>query len=371
VLKIRYGLAGAAKPRRGFKEASMNRKTKLSILALAAAAFALTTTVAVALAATSPAVITGAATNKGTSTAVLHGTVNPNGAASSYVFEWGLTSAYGSASQSRPAGHGSKGVSVQSGLEGLLPGTVYHYRLSAANGVGGASGADRSFRTKGHPPPGAATGTPAQVGLRAATVTGTVEPNDQATSYSFQYGLSETYGSQTSGATVPAGSAPVPVSAQLAGLAPGTVFHYRVLASHGTYVSYGADQVFVTLPLRQQRARVKAKTSPRRSRRRPHVFTTTGSVIGAPSLPSSARCQGSAAITFWLHKRRLAHRLVPVGPECAFAARAKVRHLPRAARGHHRLRLRVAIRFRGNDYLAAARAHLEHVLLLGGHRVRR
>ena len=341
----------------------MTGKAKLSILAFLAAALALMSA-GIALAATSPAVITGAVTEKTITSAVLHGTVNPNGAAASYVFEWGPTSGYGASSPSRSAGHATKNVSVRTKVEGLIPGTVYHYRLSAANNVGGTSGADRTFRTRGHPPPGAATGSAAQVGLRKATLTGTVTPNGASTAYSFQYGLTDAYGLQTATAVVPAGTAPVPVSTQLTGLAPGTLFHYRIVASHGPFGAYGADATLVTLPLRQQRARVKAKTSPRHSRRRPHLFTTTGGVGGAQQLPLSVRCQGSVAVSFFLHRRRLARKLVPLGPNCGFKARARIRHLPKRARHHRRLRLMVAVRFRGNGYLEPARAHREHVFMV-------
>jgi hypothetical protein len=339
-------------------------KTKLSILAFLVAALSLMTAAIALAAATSPTVITGAVTEKTITSAVLHGTVNSQGSATSYVFEWGPTNAYGSSTPSHPLGDGTKDISVQDKIEGLLPGTTYHYRLSAGNKLGGTSGADRTFRTQGHPPPGAATGPASQVGLRKATLTGTVNPNGVSTSYSFQYGLSETYGLQTATAVVPVGTAPVGVSTQLSGLAPGTVFHYRIVASHGPFVAYGSDATLVTLPLRQQRARVKAKTSPRHSRRRPHLFTTTGKVIGAKQLPPSTRCQGSVAVSYFLHKRRLARRLVPLSPECGFRARAKIRHLPRRVRGHHRLRLRVAVRFRGNGYIAPAKAHPEHVFMV-------
>jgi hypothetical protein len=349
----------------------MNSKRKLSFSVLLAAALA-GSGAAVALGATSPAVITGGATGKTITTAVLHGTVDPHGAATSYVFEWGPTSAYGAASASRSAGHGTGNRPVRAKVEGLIPGTVYHYRLSAANGRGGTSGADRTFRTKGHPPPGAATGAAARVGLRRAILNGTVQPNDQQTVYYFQYGVSEAYGQQTIGATVPAGTAPVPVSAQLEGLAPGTVFHYRIVAAHGPFVAYGADATLVTLPLRQRRARVKSRTAPRRSRRHPHLFTTIGRVAGAGSLPPGARCTGSVAVTFFLHRRKLVRRLVPLGPGCAFSSRTRIHRLPKKARHHHRLRLRVIVRFRGNSYLAPARAHPRHVFLIAHrHRARK
>ena len=314
--------------------------------------------------------ITGAISAKQTTGATLHGTVNPNGSPTSYVFEWGPTNAYGSASASRSAGAGTKNASVQEKVGDLLPGTVYHYRLSAASKLGGISGSDRTFRTKGHPLPGAATGPPERVGLRQATLTGTIEPNGAETAYSFQYGTTEAYGLQTALASVPAGTAPVPVATRLSGLSPGTVFHYRIVALHGSFASYGADATLVTLPLRQQRSVVRARTRPRRSRRR--LFTTTGSLGGGATLPPSARCSGSVAVAYFLGRHRLAFRLVPVGPECSFRARARIRHLPARARAHRRLRIRVAVRFRGNGYLAPARAHHQRVLMvLGRRRARR
>jgi hypothetical protein len=341
----------------------MNRTAKLTPIALVAALIVLPA--GLARAASSPAVITGAVTAKTISSAVLHGTVNPRGAATSYVFEWGLTTAYGSSSPSRSAGHDTKDVSVEANVEGLLPGTVYHYRLSAANKIGGASGTDRTFRTKGHPPPGATTGPTTQIGLRKATMNGSVDPNDQTTAYSFQYGLTSAYGLQTSTGTVPAGSEPVPVSARLAGLAPGTTFHYRVLAMHGPFVSYGVDQVFVTLPLRQQVAHLRAKTRPRRNRHRRLGFLTSGRLRGGSSLPPQARCTGSAAVVFWLHERKVVRKLAPIQPDCTFSAHTAVlRHLPPKARKHRRLRLRVAVRFRGNAYLSPARAHSRYVLVI-------
>jgi phosphodiesterase/alkaline phosphatase D-like protein len=348
----------------------MNRNAKLATLALLAVAAVLPTPLA--RAASSPAVISGAVTAKTSSTAILHGTVNPDGAATEYSFEWGVTDGYGTGSPSSPAGHGEKDLAVETKVEGLLPGTTYHYRLVASNKFGGAAGADRSFRTKGHPPPGATTGPASQVGLRQATVTGSIEPSDAETGYSFQYGLTSAYGLQTSVASVSAGSAPVPVSAQLAGLAPGTAFHYRIVAQHGPIVTYGADAIFVTLPLRQQVVHLRAKTAPRRNRRRPFRFITTGRLRGAGSLPASARCTGSVAVAFRLRKRKVAFRLVPLQPDCTFSAHATVlRRLSKKARRHRRLRLRVAVRFRGNAYLSPARARSEHVRIVRARHRRR
>ena len=128
---------------------------------------------------------------------MLHGTLNPNGSATTYFFQWGLTTAYGVDSVARSAGHGTKAVAVSITARALIPGTTYHYRLVATNGAGTTIGGDRAFTTAGNPPPTVATGPASQVGKNAATVTAVVGPNKQATTYYFQYGTSTTYGAQT------------------------------------------------------------------------------------------------------------------------------------------------------------------------------
>jgi hypothetical protein len=61
-----------------------------------------------------------------------------------------------------------------------------------------------------------------------------VNPNLRATTYSFQYGTTTAYGSETGARDAGAGNAPADASAGLAGLAPGTTYHYRVVATNCT-----------------------------------------------------------------------------------------------------------------------------------------
>ena len=112
----------------------MNPKAKLLIILIAAATAALPN--GVADAASSPALVTDAASSVTSSSGVLHGTVNPNGAATHYRFEWGLTSSYGAASRLRSAGSGTHVSPVEATIGGLLPGTTYHYRVAASNKLG-------------------------------------------------------------------------------------------------------------------------------------------------------------------------------------------------------------------------------------------
>ncbi len=81
-----------------------------------------------------------------------------------------------------------------------------------------------------------------------ATVEGTVNP-DQTTlsSCHFQYGASSSYGQEASCSSFPTtGATSSPVSATLTGLTPGTIYHYRVLATNQVNTSYGEDKTFTT-----------------------------------------------------------------------------------------------------------------------------
>jgi len=96
-----------------------------------------------------PGVATEQASNVKAHTAILNGTVNPNGMFTSYYFEWGKTTSYGNQAPSAPASIGSiwSDVAAQAKLTGLTANTKYHYRLVAANGAGTVFGADKSFMT--------------------------------------------------------------------------------------------------------------------------------------------------------------------------------------------------------------------------------
>jgi hypothetical protein len=169
----------------------MNRKVKL----LTGLLMTLVLGAAVADAASSPSVATGSASSITASAAILNGTVNPNGASTSYRFDWGLTTAYGQTSAVKSAGAGTKVVPAAARIKGLLPGTFYHYRLGALNKFGGTEGADRRFRTAGNPPPEAATGPAEVTSASTATVTGVINPHGENTTYEFQFGPTTAYGS--------------------------------------------------------------------------------------------------------------------------------------------------------------------------------
>ncbi|MFN2471085.1 MAG: Calx-beta domain-containing protein [Gaiellaceae bacterium] len=94
-----------------------------------------------------PAATTNPATGVTQTTATLNGTVNPKGKATTYRFEYGTTTAYGSTTSSTSAGSDSLDHPVSAGISSLTAGTTYHFRVVATSAAGTASGLDRTFET--------------------------------------------------------------------------------------------------------------------------------------------------------------------------------------------------------------------------------
>ena len=102
-----------------------------------------------------PAATTGAASAVTATTATLNGTVSPNKESTTYRFEYGTTTAYGSQTPAGTSG-GNADRPVSADITGLAPSTTYHFRLFATNASGTATGADAQFTTA---PAGAAAVT--------------------------------------------------------------------------------------------------------------------------------------------------------------------------------------------------------------------
>jgi hypothetical protein len=137
---------GAGPPRvrrpRAWARAGLSAALLIAALALSAAAPALS-----AAATSRPAVSTGAARQVSYSSAVLTGSVNPEGRETNYYFQYGLTTNLGGQTAIADGGAGTKNVSVGLPIEGLQPLTVYHYRLVAVNSAGATIGSERTLLT--------------------------------------------------------------------------------------------------------------------------------------------------------------------------------------------------------------------------------
>lgn len=199
-----------------------------------------------ALATTSPSARTGAAAQVAFASATVTGTVNPNGTAASYYFEYGTTSAYGMQTSTTSAGAGSADVAVQQQLGGLAASTEYHYQLVATGSGGPVDGDDETFTTTSTPSPVVTTGTAASIGFSTATLSGSVNPQGVPTTYYFEYGTTLAYGSKTAAQSADSGTSARAVTAALAGLSGSTTYHYRLVATSAGGTVVGNDQAFTT-----------------------------------------------------------------------------------------------------------------------------
>ncbi|HEX5711931.1 MAG TPA: hypothetical protein VFX85_01305 [Solirubrobacterales bacterium] len=95
-----------------------------------------------------PTAFTSGAAPRAETTARLHGYVNPRKTATSYHFEFGSDSSYGTTFPAAEIGAGKNVRSVSQAVTGLQPGTTYHYRVVAESPAGTAVGEDIAFTTR-------------------------------------------------------------------------------------------------------------------------------------------------------------------------------------------------------------------------------
>jgi hypothetical protein len=178
--------------------------------------------------------------------ATLNTSINPGSGQTVYRFQYGPTASYGFQTYpGAPTAADEQLHAVSTNVSDLAPGTVYHFRVRATNFAGSTVGPDQTFTTPGPPAVGeftasAITGTSAILGAQ-------VNPGFSPTSYHFDYGTSNAYGSGTPvSALAGVESSNYPATAALTGLAPGTIYHYRVVATNALATATGPDQIFTT-----------------------------------------------------------------------------------------------------------------------------
>jgi streptogramin lyase len=98
-----------------------------------------------------PLVLVMAPAEVTTTSAILRGKLRANSQATDYHFEYGTTSAYGSSTEERYANSDHELTGVTAPIDGLAPGTTYHFRLVADNDSGETNGPDRVFTTASLP----------------------------------------------------------------------------------------------------------------------------------------------------------------------------------------------------------------------------
>jgi hypothetical protein len=197
------------------------------------------------VASAAPTVTTAAASSVNDTTASLNGSVNPNGQATTVYFEYGTSTSYGTKTSAASAGSGASARNVSAAVSRLTGGTTYHFRLVATNAAGTTPGADQAFATSGQPV--SRTGATSGVTGTSATLTGTVDPAGHSTSWYFEYGTTTGYGTKTASQSAGSTAGPRAVSVPVGGLAPGTTYHFRLVATSSAGTGYGTDATFTTV----------------------------------------------------------------------------------------------------------------------------
>jgi hypothetical protein len=148
----------------------------------------------------------------GATSATLGGGVYPNGIDTTYYWQYGPTTSYGSQTASVDAGPGQGPVFAVATLSGLAPNTTYHYRLVARNTTETTYGYDSVLTTLGPPVntvPPVITGAALQ-GQTLSAFTGGWTPAASSFSYAWQRSGDGVNWTTVAGAT---GSAYIPGAA--------------------------------------------------------------------------------------------------------------------------------------------------------------
>ena len=187
---------------------------------------------------------------------VLDTVIDTGGAPTTYYVEYGLRPRFGSrTAQKRLAARPGTGWNrtskeVRIALAGLDPVATYYYRVVAKSGAR-TDFAARSFVTEGDEPSvsyvfDAAGAAPSSVSFGAGIDTGGLP-----TTYYAEYGPGVSYGSRTTAVSLPA--LPRPTSfrptaedgrTEEVALAPGSTYHYRIVATNAAGTSYSQDRTF-------------------------------------------------------------------------------------------------------------------------------
>ena len=206
-----------------------------------------------------PLATTAPATAPTRTGASLSGTVNPDGASSTYHFLYVPAAGYQPGAPNRYVQGASTVESASVGsdysvhaagpvaIDGLRPGTTYHFAIVATNSFGSTTGSDMTFTTSPATPPLASTGEPTGVSQLSATLTGNVDTGGLPSTLQFEFGTVPFAGSILPASTGSPSGTLIPVSLSFAGdLAPDTTYYYRVIATNADGTSYGSDLSFTT-----------------------------------------------------------------------------------------------------------------------------
>lgn len=190
-----------------------------------------------------PTVATQDATAITMTAATLNGTVNPNGLATTYHFEWGTTVSYGNNTTTTSAGSGTATLPESANITGLTAGTTYHFRIVAVNSDGTSNGTDFTFV-----PGAAAVTTTAASAITTTTATAggnvTTDGGSSVTARGTCWGTAAN--PTIAGSHTTDGTGTGVFTSSLTGLTANTTYHNRAYATNANGTVYGSDLTFTT-----------------------------------------------------------------------------------------------------------------------------
>jgi DNA-binding beta-propeller fold protein YncE len=176
----------------------------------------------------------------------LSGTVDPHGDSGTAHFEYRRPGAADWTPTEDQAVEGDGPQAVEEDLVGLLPNRPYEVRLVA--NIAGLTEVSppQDFETEVVAPTVSTQGA-TEIPGNGATIYGRVNPNGTPTTFYFEYGLTEAYGTRIPLVPAPAGEDHTALlfSRALGGLTAGATYHYRIVAENSAGVVEGEDMSFV------------------------------------------------------------------------------------------------------------------------------
>ena len=190
--------------------------------------------------------------------------VDPNGRATTYLFEYGTTTVVRDEDVERERRlRQNSATNVSQNVTGLsrAPPTT---TASSRRAMRARSRAPtRRSRRRARRPQ--STGQASGVGPTSATLGGSVNPNGRSTSWYIEYGTSTSYGSRTSSRSAGSGTAALAVSVGRLRLKAGVTYHFRLVATS----SLGTREVPTPRSRRRARRLPSPGPSPSRHSRSP------------------------------------------------------------------------------------------------------
>ena len=159
---------------------------------------------------------------------------------------WNTTGTPTTSNSKTDLGSASATGAFTASMSGLSPNTTYYVRAFATNTAGTVYGTQVSF-TSSPIAPTATTNAATSVTTTGATLNGTVNANNASATVTFEYGLSDSYGTTVTASQSPVtGTTNAAVSYGLSGLTPNQTYHFRVATTNAGGTTYGADMTFTT-----------------------------------------------------------------------------------------------------------------------------